>query len=328
MATFYRPNVGHYSCTAVLIAPRWLLTAAHCKIKTSDVAVVGGPSYKSGVRIAIKKVFNFKQSYRGDYDRDIGLVLLENDAPSGSRFAKLNSNKLLPLSGAYTRVIGYGRTSFGTSNGGSDEGILRSVDVPTVKQGLCRGAYHTDLDITSDMVCAGKKGCDACLGDSGGPLVQYDAEGEMVVVGVVSAGFLCGNGFYPGIYMRVASFLAGIRSFGVEFKTGTGLQIGKDGRRMQVPSSGKAGRRRAGVGGGGGRTVGTRGSWSSGKTQAGVADAAMTSGGGVLAGWSGGRRSVRTGRVGGRRNWEVRDVMVVVGIGCLVGMMAALIRVR
>lgn len=301
MATFHREKIGHYSCTAVLIAPRWLLTAAHCKIRTTDLAVLGGSSYKTGVRVPIKRVFNFKQTYPGDYDRDVALVVLARDAPPGSRLAALNHDRQLPLKGAYARVIGYGRTSFGSRNARGEEGVLRSVDVPIVKQGTCRAAFHTDLDITADMVCAGKKGCDACLGDSGGPLVQYDEEGQMVVVGIVSAGFLCGSGFYPGIYMRVARFLPGIRSFGVQVKTGKGMQIGKDGRRMKMPARGRPVKRKPGVGGGGGSTVGLGGSSREDGMRAGVAGAASTGGGGIVAGWSlgVGRNGKRNGRAWG-----------------------------
>lgn len=323
MATFHRYGVGHYACTAVLVSPRWLLTAAHCKINTSDLAVVGGGSYQTGARIGIEKVFNFKQTFYGDFDRDIGLVLLKRKAPYGSSFAILNEDKVLPLSGAYARVIGYGRTSFNGAGKLGGAGILRSVDVPIVKQGVCRWAFHADLDLTSDMVCAGKKGCDACLGDSGGPLVQYNEKGRMVVVGIVSAGILCGSGFYPGIYMRVASFLRGIRSFGVEFDVGSGVQLGEDGQRMQRQSSGKRrrGSWKAGVGGEGGKTVGiTERSKRGGRGAAKEAGFEMKEGGVMVGG---------SARVGGvvtaGRSFESGLVLVL--IACLAALLVNTIRV-
>lgn len=230
VSTFHRQNFGHYACTAVLVSPLHLISAAHCHINaTTDVAVLLGPSYESGIRIPIRRVLNLNQTFDYIYDRDLAFIELKFPAPRRAKFAKLNIDPNLPLPDAYARVIGYGRTGFDQRN----EGVLRSVDIPIVKQGVCRGIFHTDLILTSDMVCAGKKGCDACQGDSGGPLVQYDEQGHMVVVGVVSSGIGCGGGT-PGVYMRIQPFLNEMKAWGMQFQTAVPVQVGGEGGKILV----------------------------------------------------------------------------------------------
>lgn len=54
---------------------------------------------------------------------------------------------------------------------------------------------------------------DTCQGDSGGPLQIIHTKTKMAtVVGIVSAGYSCGNAL-PGIYTRVATFIDWIESY-------------------------------------------------------------------------------------------------------------------
>ena len=66
--------------------------------------------------------------------------------------------------------------------------------------------------ITDTQICAGHSqgGRDACQGDSGGPLVTRDSDNNLglTVVGVVSAGSICGHQDYPGIYTDLKLYLS------------------------------------------------------------------------------------------------------------------------
>lgn len=59
-----------------------------------------------------------------------------------------------------------------------------------------------------------------CKGDSGGPLYQFDALGNVVLIGVVSFGMNCGSAGVPGVYVRISHFISWLRRLNVPFRTG------------------------------------------------------------------------------------------------------------
>ena len=86
-------------------------------------------------------------------------------------------------------------------SGGPSSDELLEVDVPIDDD--C--GYYSPGDITDNMVCAGDAngGEDSCQGDSGGPLIMTNDEGEYELIGIVSWGYGCAEGGYPGVYSRI-----------------------------------------------------------------------------------------------------------------------------
>lgn len=88
--------------------------------------------------------------------------------------------------------------------------MLRDVTIYTINNDWCRTRYSElpNSLVTENMICAGileVGGKDACQGDSGGPL-YFNSAGNNIIVGIVSWGYQCANGSFPGLSTTVASY--------------------------------------------------------------------------------------------------------------------------
>lgn len=76
---------------------------------------------------------------------------------------------------------------------------LQAVEIPFISREECNKSYEGG--ITDRMICAGETDKDSCQGDSGGA-----ATVNGVQVGIVSWGYGCARGDYPGVYSNVMAF--------------------------------------------------------------------------------------------------------------------------
>lgn len=226
------PPLGYFTCSAVVVSPRWLITAAHCLPQINSTVTFGGPHAATGPRVRVANAFFPQQSDTEGFflDRDVCVVHLQSDAPNGVTFARVNSNQDKPFGDSYARAVGYGLKQDPTNPDGGipdADDILRQVDIPVAQQELCERAYQHELiqaNITRDMVCVGSSGCGPCFGDSGGPLIQFDAKGRPVVMGVVHGGVRCGDGEWPAVFTRTSSFLNWMTTRGAQFNVSDDAQ--------------------------------------------------------------------------------------------------------
>jgi secreted trypsin-like serine protease len=178
-------------CTAQLIAPDWVLGAAHCA-SPGHWLLAGNSSRALARQVGIAEVIPHPKYDPKTGDYDLALVrLTEPLAYPPLRVATPTESERLLQPGAKAVIAGWGRRSARADY--SDRLVVSDVELRGLERQGTRFGY-------SDPVSG------PCGGDSGGPLLRQREDGTDVLLGVASrtGGDLCATGGGVGIYVEVA----------------------------------------------------------------------------------------------------------------------------
>jgi secreted trypsin-like serine protease len=206
-----------FACTGTVIAPRLVLTAAHCVEDLHFGGFTAAPDYKvatgranpgqdeTGNVLQVSGTHVFPGFDPGTTRGDAALLVLASPTPAPAIPLATAADSALYAGGAPVLLAGWGLTS---ANARSAPEELHTTSNVVLDPAACKTRvprfyppYSSALQMCTTDPPDKKNG--GCFGDSGGPAIAHRADGSPVQVGIVSTGGPACSTKLPNIFTRV-----------------------------------------------------------------------------------------------------------------------------